>query len=161
MYLLVMIEKRVYVRDKRSPVPKNEQVSRVMSANKAKNTNPELQLRSALRGLGLKGYRLHPKRVPGRPDIAFTKWKVAIFVNGCYWHRCPTCNYAIPKTNPEFWKRKFIRNVERDKEKTAILQRQDWLVETVWECELKSHLNSVVNRIFRILEKRRSSWKGR
>jgi DNA mismatch endonuclease (patch repair protein) len=78
----------MYVRDKRSPVPKNEAVSRVMSANRAKNTKPELLLRKALWQAGARGYRLHYKRVPGRPDISFVSKKVAIFVNGCYWRRC-------------------------------------------------------------------------
>lgn len=91
-----------YVRDKRSPKPKNENVSRVMSANKAKNSKPEVQLRKYLWNNGLKGYRLHHKKSPGRPDIAYISKKLAIFVNGCYWHRCPKCNYTLPKNNRIF-----------------------------------------------------------
>jgi DNA mismatch endonuclease (patch repair protein) len=72
----------MYIRDKRSPVPKNEAVSRVMSANRAKNTKPELQLRKALWHAGARGYRLHYKRVAGSPDIAFVSKKSTIFVNG-------------------------------------------------------------------------------
>lgn len=82
----------MYSRDKRSPVPKNDTVSRVMSANRAKNSKPEVRLRKALWHAGLKGYRLHHKRIPGRPDISFVGKKLAIFVHGCFWHRCPKCD---------------------------------------------------------------------
>src|SRR5688572_12008011 len=108
---------RDYIRDKRSPKPKSETVSRVMSANKAKNSKPEVHLRKALWNQGAKGYRLHYKKVPGRPDICYVSKKVAIFVNGCFWHRCPHCNYQLPKTNTEFWKEKFGKNVNRDLKK--------------------------------------------
>ena len=77
----------MYIRDKRSPTPTSETVSRVMSANLAKNSKPELQLRKALWRANLKGYRLHYKRVPDRPDISFVGKKLAIFVHGCFWLR--------------------------------------------------------------------------
>jgi DNA mismatch endonuclease (patch repair protein) len=141
----------MYVRDKRSPVPKNETVSRVMSANRAKNTSPELKLRKALWQHGIRGYRLHPKTIPGRPDIAFTSKKLAIFVNGCYWHRCPKCNYALPKTNTDFWLQKFTRNTERDQRKKRELQRLGWKVVFVWECDLKHSIPSAVARIQKAL----------
>lgn len=79
----------MYVRDKRSPVPKSEATSRVMSSNRGRDTAPELALRRALWAAGRRGYRLHYKQVPGRPDIAYPTKKIAIFVHGCYWHRCP------------------------------------------------------------------------
>ncbi|HMK18416.1 MAG TPA: very short patch repair endonuclease [Chitinophagaceae bacterium] len=126
----------VYVRDKRSPIPANENVSRVMSANKAKNTNPEKSLRKALWKIGLKGYRKNYKKIPGRPDLAFVNKKFAIFVNGCYWHRCPKCDLPLPKTNIDFWKKKFDRNVSRDQEKNLLLEQIGWKSMTVWECEL-------------------------
>lgn len=91
-----------YLRDKRSPTPKNESTSRVMSANKGKDSKPETTLRKKIWSEGLKGYRLHYKKIPGRPDICFVSKKVAIFVNGCFWHRCPKCNYSLPKNNTEF-----------------------------------------------------------
>lgn len=104
----------MYLRDKRSPRPKSETVSRVMSANRAKDTRPEIALRKALWRAGGRGYRLHYKRVPGRPDIAFVSKRVAVFVNGCYWHHCPKCNYPLPKTNTAFWQAKFDLNTARD-----------------------------------------------
>ena len=81
-----MIKTKEYIRDGRSPVPKKEATSKVMSANKGKDTNPELLLRKELWKNNIKGYRLHWKKVPGSPDIAFPKKKLAIFINGCFWH---------------------------------------------------------------------------
>lgn len=130
-----------YVRDKRSPVPKSENVSRVMSANKAKDTKPEILLRKALWKAGLRGYRLHYKKVPGRPDIAFVSKKIAIFVHGCFWHRCPHCDYSLPKNNRKFWEKKFKKNVERDKRKIRELRKLEWKVFVIWECkDLESKL---------------------
>ncbi|HVT83697.1 MAG TPA: very short patch repair endonuclease [Chitinophagaceae bacterium] len=129
------------MRDKRSPVPKNENVSRVMSANKAKDTKPEIILRKALWKAGLRGYRVNYKKLPGRPDIAFVSKKVAIFVHGCFWHRCPYCNYPLPKNNTRFWKEKFKKNVERDERKIKELQKLGWQVIVIWECELKGKIN--------------------
>ena len=97
--------KKEYVRDGRAPIPKKESISRVMSANKAKNTKPELKLRKALWHSGYKGYRLHPKNIPGRPDIVFKKYALAIFVNGCYWHRCEKCEPSFPKVQSRFLER--------------------------------------------------------
>jgi DNA mismatch endonuclease, patch repair protein len=136
-----------YVRDKRSPTPKSEAVSRVMSRNRAKDTGPEVALRKALWKAGLRGYRLHYKRIPGRPDISFVSKKLAIFVHGCFWHRCPTCSYSLPKNNTEFWRAKFARNTERDARKVTDLENLGWQVITVGECELKADLSSVVRKI--------------
>lgn len=131
------MQKKQYIRDKRSPLPSNETVSKIMSHNKAKNTKPELIVRKGLWENGFKGYRLHPKNIPGKPDIAFIGKKIAIFVNGCYWHRCPTCNYPIPKSNSEFWENKFSKNVERDQRKVKELEELGWKVVTIWECEIQ------------------------
>jgi DNA mismatch endonuclease Vsr len=90
----------VYFRDKRSPVPKSETVSRIMSANKAKNTGPELTLRKALWSAGIRGYRLHPKKVVGRPDIAFIGRKLAIFVHGASGTAVQSARRAYPNTTP-------------------------------------------------------------
>ena len=136
-----------YSRDKRSPKPLNESTSKVMSANKAKNTKPELLLRKALWKKGHKGYRLNWKKVPGRPDIAFPGRKLAIFVNGCYWHRCPKCDLPLPKTNTQFWKEKFDNNVKRDKKKNDELLSLGWKVIVIWECEIHSDLNKYVNLV--------------
>lgn len=138
---------KVYIRDKRSPVPKSEAVSRVMSANCGKNTNPELAIRKALWKQNIRGYRLHVKKLPGKPDIVFSGLKLAIFVHGCFWHRCPSCNYSLPKTNVEYWKTKFCRNVERDKRHLEMLKASNWDVLVVWECEIKRSPDEVVKKI--------------
>lgn len=108
-----------------------------MQGNKRKDTKPELLVRQRLRAAGLTGYRLQWKKAPGRPDIAFPGRKVAIFVNGCFWHRCPHCNPSVPKRNTEFWEAKFRRNVERDQRALAELAELGWTAITIWECELK------------------------
>ncbi|MGD9561925.1 MAG: very short patch repair endonuclease [Pyrinomonadaceae bacterium] len=158
----------MYVRDKRSPVPKSEAVSRVMSANRAKNTKPELLLRQALYQAGARGYRLHyrvklPQGSPPyeggvspasgrrggslrlaasvRPDISFVSKKLAIFVNGCYWHRCPKCNYTIPKTNTTFWQTKFANNIVRDERKRKELRRRARMLAKIVDFGISEYLS--------------------
>ena len=133
------------------PHPASEVTTKVMKANKSKDTKPEMILRKALREAGFPGYRLHWKKAPGHPDIAYPGRKVAIFVNGCFWHRCPHCNLPTPKRNQEYWVPKFERNVERDKNEQEDLIRLGWTVEVVWECEIKKDLGGVVCRITRHL----------
>lgn len=134
-----------YIRDKRSPVPKDINVSKVMSSNKSKNTKPELIFRKALWNEKRRGYRLHPSNVIGRPDICFSSKRIAIFINGCYWHRCPKCNLTLPKNNVDFWSKKFARNTERDQEKINALKSQGWTVITVWECDIKKNLDAAIH----------------
>jgi len=142
-----------YVRDKRSPTPSNDHVSKVMSSNKAKDTLPELALRRSLRANGAGGYRLRWK-VPGRPDIAYPGRKVAIFVNGCFWHRCPYCDLPLPKSNTDFWANKFEKNKERDCRKKALLEAEGWVVIIVWECGIQSNLKSVTDTILSVLDEK-------
>lgn len=147
-----MVEtKRTYVRDGRAPIPKNEVTSRVMSANRARNTGPELALLTEIRRLGLRGYRLHRKSVPGRPDLSFGPQKVAVFVHGCYWHRCPRCHLPLPKSHTEFWRAKFAANRRRDASKTRILEKAGWKVVTVWECEVRESPGKAGGRVARVI----------
>lgn len=108
-----------------------------MQANRSKNTKPELLVRAALREAGLTGYRIHWKKAPGRPDVCFPGRRVAIFVHGCFWHRCPHCAPSRPKTHSEFWEAKFARNRERDARDRALLVSEGWTVVVVWECRLR------------------------
>jgi len=133
------------------PPPTSENTTKTMKANKAKDTKPELILRKRLRASGFPGYRLHWKCVPGRPDISYIGRKVAIFVNGCFWHRCPHCNLPLPKSNTEFWRRKFGKNVERDKRKKKVLEDLGWRVFVFWECEIKSDPQKYVDEIIKFL----------
>ena len=138
---------KTYIRDGRAPIPEKESTSRVMSANKAKNTKPEIVLRQSMWKAGIKGYRLHPKNIVGTPDIAFIKRKIAIFVNGCFWHRCPHCNPSFPKSNIEFWSTKFHKNNERDNAKNESLKNDGWKVLVVWECQIKKGLSAIIESI--------------
>ncbi len=125
----------------------------VMQANKSKNTKPELLIRKALREAGLPGYRLHWKKCPGRPDVCYPGRKIAIFVNGCFWHRCPHCNLSMPKSNVAFWEAKFARNKARDKRNLEALVAEGWLVLVVWECALKrGRAASTFARVVREIE---------
>ena len=131
----------------------SEATRHVMQANKSKNTKPELLVRRALRKAGLPGYRLHWKKCPGRPDICYPGRRVAIFVNGCFWHRCPHCNLPDPKSNKEFWQAKFARNRARDAQNHRDLVDRGWTVIVVWECALKkSRLQPTIDQIVRQIE---------
>ncbi len=120
----------------RAPAASSEAVRKSMQGNKRSNTKPELLMRARLREAGLSGYRLQWK-VPGHPDIAWPKKKVALFVHGCFWHRCPHCQPSSPKSHVEYWAVKFERNVARDERDRAALEAAGWRVHVVWECQLK------------------------
>lgn len=108
-----------------------------MSRIKGKNTKPEEIVRSFLFSNGFR-YRKNDKRYPGTPDIVLPKYKVMIFVNGCFWHKHEGCRYFVwPENNAEFWKEKIIKNTERDKKNYEQIRRMGWRVIVVWECELK------------------------
>lgn len=112
--------------------------SKIMRAVSRKDTKPEIHVRSLLHGLGLR-FRLHKKNLPGTPDIVLHKYRTAIFVHGCFWHRHQGCRFAsTPKTKQEFWLPKFASNVRRDSVKEAQLRELGWKVLIVWECETRS-----------------------
>lgn len=114
-----------------------EQRSRCMSRIRGKDTKPEILVRKGLHARGFR-FRLQDRKLPGRPDIVLPKWRVAIMVNGCFWHGHKGCSYAIrPKTNAEFWETKIERNRHRDEVTAAHLEALGWFVITVWECELR------------------------
>ena len=109
-----------------------------MSRIKNRNTLPEIAVRSMLHRLGLR-FRLHRKDLPGSPDIVLPRFRTAVFVHGCFWHRHKGCRFAYqPKSRVLFWQSKFENNVKRDREKQSALRRLGWQVLVVWECELKS-----------------------
>lgn len=116
----------------------SEAVRHSMQSNRSKDTKPELKVRAMLREMGYPGYRLQWKKASGRPDIAYPGRKVAIFVNGCFWHHHEGCKYATtPGSNTEYWEAKFARNVERDRRVRDALESDGWTVVIIWECELK------------------------
>lgn len=132
--------------DGRACPPLNENISKSMKGNKRKDTKPELILRKGLRERGFPGYRLQWK-VSGRPDICYPGRRVAIFVNGCFWHRCPRCDLRVPEHNRDYWTSKFEANVARDARKVAELESTGWTVVTVWECDIQKDLDDTLDRI--------------
>ena len=105
---------------------------------KSKDTRPELVVRKLCRALGYKGYRLHRKDLPGKPDIAFVGRKEAIFVHGCFWHGHDCHGHVrLPKSKRDYWIPKIERNKERDAENISSLVERGWRVLIVWECEIK------------------------
>jgi DNA mismatch endonuclease (patch repair protein) len=149
-----MTKTKKYIRDGRAPIPEKESTSKTMSAIRDRNTKPELILRKALWHSGIRGYRVNWKKAPGKPDIAFPGKKLAIFVNGCFWHRCPYCSPPIPKSNTKFWKEKFRRNVERDKQKLKYLHEKGWDTLVVWECQIKENVQSSFKKIKELLNEK-------
>lgn len=115
-----------------------DQRHRNMAAIHSTSTKPELILRHALWRKGFR-YRLYEKRLPGKPDIVFPKYRTVIFVHGCFWHGHKGCKYyTIPKTNTDFWFAKISRNQERDQDVWRQLVAKGWFVIIVWECQLKT-----------------------
>ena len=126
------------------PPASSEAVRNTMLANRSTDTGPEKAVRRMLREAGHPGYRLQWRiddedgRYVCRPDITYPGRKLAIFVHGCFWHRCPRCDLGLPKSNVEYWSQKFERNIERDCEKEGRLRGLGWTVHTVWECEISN-----------------------
>ena len=120
--------------------------SRMMSGIRGKNTRPELALRRALHARGFR-YRLHDKRLPGKPDLVLPRFHAAIFVHGCFWHSHEGCKYATtPATRPELWQAKFRENAERDQRNFDALLALGWRVAVVWECEIRKDLGEAAAR---------------
>ena len=110
--------------------------SRMMAGIRSKDTRPELVVRRGLHALGFR-YRLHDRSLPGTPDLVLPRWKAAIQIHGCFWHRHDCTLFRWPATRPEFWRSKIGRNVGRDREVDAALDRAGWRVLTIWECAMK------------------------
>jgi DNA mismatch endonuclease, patch repair protein len=119
-----------------------------MSRVRSKNTTPEIAVRKAAYACGLR-FRLHRADLPGKPDLVFPRWRVALFVNGCFWHSHRNCPRArIPKSNSNYWSSKLSRNEERDVRSMKELKRLGWRSVVIWECEAKDRfaLETIVRR---------------
>lgn len=128
------------------------QRSVIMRAVRRLSTNPEVAVRRVLNDLGFR-FRLQRKDLPGTPDIVLPKYKTAILVHGCFWHRHEGCKKATtPKTRVEFWTRKFDQNIARDHRNVDELIKRGWSVLVIWECEtrdwksLKDKLSALLRR---------------
>ena len=122
-----------------------------MSGIRGKNTAPEIMLRKAVRKLGYP-YRLQYGRY--KMDLAFTSKGVAVFVDGCFWHKCPL-HFRIPKSNKRFWRKKIFGNARRDKRTTVELRKKGWLVLRFWEHQVKKKPAVVARKIGNAISKRR------
>lgn len=121
--------------------------SRAMAAVRGSNNKTtERRLRLALVRARISGWKLHMKTLPGRPDFYFPDGKLAVFVDGCFWHGCPKCGH-FPRTNSAFWKAKIERNQDRDRRKTQKLIDGGYRVIRIWEHELQDNLTACVERI--------------
>ncbi|MCH7811683.1 MAG: very short patch repair endonuclease [Chloroflexi bacterium] len=125
-----------------------------MAAVRREGTAPELALRRALAREGVRGYRLNVKSLPGAPDLAFTRWRVAVFVDGAFWHGHPK---KFPEDRvKEYWRRKIARNRERDRAVNVKLRQAGWRVLRTWDFEVESSARAVVSKIRRALARARS-----
>ena len=128
-----------------------KQRSKLMQKIKSQDTKPELRLKKELWKLGLR-YRKNLKKLPGCPDIVFIKWKIAIFVDGEFWHGY---NWELKKerikVNRDFWIPKIERNIQRDKNNDQLLKDEGWKVLRFWESDLKRDLDGCVDKIFHIV----------
>ena len=111
--------------------------SRVMSAIRSRNTQPELYVRRRLWSEGFR-FRLHARNLPGTPDVVLRKYRLAIFVHGCFWHQHGCPGTRRPSSNKEYWDLKLDRNVARDALHRNRLEDLGWKVATLWECDLES-----------------------
>ena len=131
--------------------------SEIMSHIKSKNTSIELLVRKELFARGFR-YRVNYKKLPGKPDIVFTKKKIAVFIHGCFWHGHDIgCRYShIPQSRAEYWSEKISRTKERDTNHINELTGNGWRVLTVWECGIRKDLQSAVERIICFLNDNQS-----
>lgn len=121
-----------------------------MSRIRSRDTKPEILLRKALWKEGFR-YTLKNKDVPGKPDLVFRKQKIVIFVDGCFWHRCPK-HFVEPANNADFWEKKIQSNVGRDKKINRELKKSGWTIVRIWEHDLKKdQYIKVVERVAKTL----------
>ena len=120
----------------------------IMSKIKGKDTKIEIKVRYWLFHKGIR-YRKNCKNILGRPDIAIKKYKIAIFVHGCFWHGHENCKYyRIPKSNIEIWQSKIEKNRERDKKIIECLENEGWQVFVIWGCMLKEGFEGVMESLY-------------
>lgn len=126
--------------------------SRMMAGIRGKDTKPEILLRRAMHARGFR-YRLHDRKLPGHPDLVFPRYRAAVFVHGCFWHRHEGCRFSTtPATRPEYWAEKFQANVTRDNQNANRLTEIGWRTAIVWECALKRSVEGVAEHLSAWLE---------
>jgi DNA mismatch endonuclease, patch repair protein len=127
-----------------------------MAAIRSKNTKPELALRAMLRDAGATGYRIHARQIPGKPDVAFTRWHVAVFVDGAFWHGHP--DHFNPASATTYWREKIARTQQRDRAAEAALDSLGWRVVRFWDLDLAANPTECLEAILSAL--RMNGWPG-
>ena len=120
--------------------------SYVMSRIRGRDTRPELVLRKLLWKMGIRGYRVHAK-IPGRPDVVFSGKRLAVFVQGCFWHGCRRCAIPTPTTHRAYWSKKIAGNRRRDRRTANALRRTGWKTVVIWEHEIRKNPERCVCRV--------------
>lgn len=147
--------------DLRDTTVVREATRRAMRGNVSTDTSIEKTFRKALFKHGLRGYRKNVRSMPGSPDVVFGRYRVAVFVHGCFWHQCPHCKRNLsPGTNKAFWQAKFESNRIRDERNVTRLEELGYATLVVWECQLKSDLDSAVAAVAQCLSGRHQSVKA-
>lgn len=128
---------------------------KTMQAVKGKGTKLEKRLFSMLAGMGLRGWRKNVNNIIGKPDVIFVVSKVAIFVDGCFWHGCPYCQRKLPETNQAYWKRKITRNIQLARQHNRQLRSEGWIILRIWEHEInnKTLRKSIRRKIRRAIKR--------
>ena len=123
-----------------------------MSRIRGKDTGIEVKVRKYLFSKGFR-FRKNVATLPGKPDVVLPKYKTVIFIHGCYWHRHPGCKYAYtPKSNVEFWQKKFAVNVANDEKDRRQLEEDGWTVITLWECDITRRFDTTMARLAQQLQ---------
>lgn len=120
---------------------------------RGRDTSIELRLRKTLWAIGLRGYRVDVRSLPGRPDVVYGPKGVAIFIDGCFWHGCPK-HCRMPASNRKYWQRKIGRNMERDRAVSQSLRKDGWRVIRFWEHQVRADPLKAAHRVGRALESR-------
>ena len=130
--------------DSLTPAERSARMAQIRSSG----TKPEITVKRALSGSGL-FLRSQVKGIAGKPDLANKSRRIAIFVHGCFWHHHSCQAGRIPSTRPDFWKEKFLKNIQRDRRNLKQLRNEGWKVFIVWECNTRTvrDLNAVIRRI--------------
>jgi DNA mismatch endonuclease (patch repair protein) len=120
-----------------------------MARIRSRDTQPELRLRRALHAAGVRGWRCHVKQLPGKPDLAFTRWRVAVFVDGCFWHGHP--DFFTPGKSGDYWDAKIERTKARDRAANKALAASGWTVIRFWDFEIEDDLSRCVDDVIAAL----------
>ena len=118
-----------------------------MSKIRGKDTKIEIKVRKFLFSRGFR-FRKNVVTLPGKPDVVLPRYNTVIFIHGCFWHRHPGCKYSYkPKTNVEFWKKKFAENVANDERNRLALETSGWTVIILWECDIKRRFELIMDEL--------------